>query len=223
MGVLAVEPRRGDHAVTTPRAALYGRVSTDEQDPAMQVADLRRLAEHRGWKVVEEYIDQGISGSKASRPGLDRLMADARGGKLDVVAVWRFDRFARSTRHLLLALEEFHALGVDFVSVRESIDTSTPMGRMVFTMVAAVAELERELIRERVIAGVRRAQAQGKHCGRQPVKIDLRPAVAMLDKGHGIKTTARSLGVSVSTLRRRLREAGEWPRPANRGQPGLAP
>ncbi len=201
--------------MTAPRAALYARVSTDEQDPAMQLADLRRLAEHRGWKIVEEYIDKGVSGSKASRPGLDLLMADARAGKLDVVAVWRFDRFARSTRHLLLALEEFRALDVDFVSQRESIDTSTPMGRMVFTMVAAVAELERELIRERVIAGIRRAQAQGKHCGRKKVEIDLRPAVAMLDKGHGIKTTARSLGVSVSTLRRRLREAGEWPR-----QPG---
>ena len=199
--------------MTAPRAALYARVSTDEQDPAMQLADLRRLAEHRDWAVVGEYIDQGVSGSKASRPGLDRLMADASAGKLDVVAVWRFDRFARSTRHLLLALEEFRALDVDFVSQRESIDTSTPMGRMVFTMVAAVAELERELIRERVIAGIRRAQAQGKHVGRKKVEIDLRPAVAMLDKGHGIKTTARSLGVSVSTLRRRLREAGEWPRP----------
>jgi DNA invertase Pin-like site-specific DNA recombinase len=209
--------------VTAPRAALYARVSTDEQDPDLQVADLRRLAEHRGWKVVGEYIDKGISGSKASRPGLDRLMADARAGKLDVVAVWRFDRFARSTQHLLVALEEFRALDVDFISVRESIDTSTPMGRMVFTMVAAVAELERELIRERVIAGVRRAQAQGKHCGRKPVTIDLRPAVAMLDKGHGIKTTARSLGVSVSTLRRRLREAGEWPRPASGNQSVVGP
>ena len=199
--------------MTAPRAALYARVSTDEQDPAMQLADLRRLAEHRGWAVVGEYIDHGVSGSKASRPALDRLMADARAGKLDVVTVWRFDRFARSTQHLLLALEEFRALDVDFVSQRESIDTSTPMGRMVFTMVAAVAELERELIRERVIAGIRRAQAQGKHVGRKKVEIDLRPAVAMLDKGHGIKTTARSLGVSVSTLRRRLREAGEWPRP----------
>ena len=209
--------------MTAPRAALYARVSTDEQDPDLQVADLRRLAEHRGWKVVGEYIDKGISGSKASRPGLDRLMADARAGKLDVVAVWRFDRFARSTQHLLVALEEFRALDVDFISVRESIDTSTPMGRMVFTMVAAVAELERELIRERVIAGVRRAQAQGKHCGRKPVTIDLRPAVAMLDKGHGIKTTARSLGVSVSTLRRRLREAGEWPRPASGNQSVVGP
>ena len=194
------------------RAALYARVSTDEQSTGMQLDDLRRLAEQRGWKIAGEYIDQGISGAKASRPDLARLMADARAGKLDVVAVWRFDRFARSTQHLLTALEEFRAVGVDFVSVRESIDTSTPMGRMVFTMVAAVAELERELIRERVIAGIRRAQAQGRHVGRKKVEIDLRPAVAMLDRGHGIKTTARSLGVSVSTLRRRLTEAGEWPR-----------
>ena len=212
MGVLGHAPGSGGDAVTAPRAALYARVSTDEQDPELQVLDLRRLAEHRGWKIAGEYVDRGVSGSKASRPGLDKLMDDARRGRLDVVAVWRFDRFARSTAHLLQALSEFQALSIDFVSVREAIDTSTPMGRMVFTMVAAVAELEKELIRERVIAGIRRAQAQGKHCGRKPVAIDLRPAVAMLDRGHGIKTTARSLGVSVSTLRRRLREAGDWPR-----------
>mgnify|MGYP002638072713 CR=1 FL=1 len=191
------------------RVALYARVSTDEQDTGIQLADLHRLADQRGWEVAGEYIDHGVSGAKASRPALDRLMADARAGRLAVVAVWRFDRFARSTAHLLQALSEFDALSVDFVSVRESIDTSTPMGKMVFTMIAAVSELERALIRERVIAGVRRAQAQGKHCGRKPVSIDLRPAVAMLDKGHGIKTTARSLGVSVSTLQVRLREARE--------------
>ena len=213
MGVLGHAPDSGGDAVTALRAALYARVSTDEQDPELQVVDLRRLAEHRGWRVVGEYVDRGVSGSKASRPGLDQLMDAARRGRLDVVAVWRFDRFARSTAHLLQALSEFQARSINFVSVREAIDTSTPMGRMVFTMVAAVAELEKELIRERVIAGIRRAQAQGKHCGRKPVEIDLRPAVAMLDRGHGIKTTARSLGVSVSTLRRRLREAGDWPRP----------
>ena len=198
-----------------PRVALYARTSTVArgQDPQLQLEDLRRLAEQRGWRIVEEYVDEGISGAKAARPSLDRLMADARAGKLDVVAVWRFDRFARSTRHLVVALEEFRALGVDFVSQQEAIDTSTPMGRMVFTMIAAVAEMEREMIRERVQAGVDRAKAAGKHCGRPVVEIDLRPAVAMLDRGHGIKTTARSLGVSVSTLRRRLREAGEWPRP----------
>ena len=198
------------------RVALYARTSTRDkgQDPELQLEDLRRLAGQRGWTVAQTYVDHGVSGAKASRPALDRLMADARAGKFKVVAVWRFDRFARSTKHLLEALEEFRALGVDFVSQQEAIDTGTPMGRMVFTMVAAVAEMEREMIRERVIAGVRRAQAAGKHVGRKRVELDLRPAVAMLEKGHGLKTTAGSLGVAVSTLRRRLREAGEWPRPA---------
>jgi DNA invertase Pin-like site-specific DNA recombinase len=199
----------------TLRVALYARTSTSDkgQDPELQLEDLRRLAEQRGWTVVEEYVDAGISGTKDARPALDALMDDARRGRLDVVAVWRFDRFARSTQHLLRALEEFRALGVDFVSVRESIDTSTPMGRMVFTMIAAVAELEAALIRERVQAGVDRAKAAGKHCGRPRVDIDLRPALAMFAQGHGLKATAGAMGVSVTTLRERLKEAGEWPRP----------
>ena len=198
----------------TIRAGLYARTSTADkgQDPELQLEDLRRLAEQRGWCTVEEYVDVGERGGKASRPALDRMMLDARAGKLDVVACWRFDRFARSTRHLLTALEEFRALGVDFVSQREAIDTSTPMGRMVFTLIAAVAELEAALIRERVQAGVDRAKAAGKHCGRPRVEIDLRPALAMLEQGHGLKATAGALGVSVTTLRERLKEAGEWPR-----------
>jgi DNA invertase Pin-like site-specific DNA recombinase len=195
-----------------PRAAIYARVSTREQDPQLQLDELRRVAEQRGWTVFEEYTDHGVSGAKEKRAALDRLMADARRGRLDVVAVWRFDRFARSTQHLLSALEEFRALNVNFVSTQEAIDTSTAMGRMVFTMVSAVAELEREIIKERVQAGVDRAKAAGKHCGRPVVEIDLRPALAMLDQGHGLKTTAKALGVARSTLRKRLVEAGEWPR-----------
>lgn len=127
------------------------------------------------------------------------------------MAVWRFDRFARSTRHLVAALEEFNTLGVDFVSLNEAVDTSTPAGRMVFTVLAAVAELERDIIRERVVAGVRRAQAAGRHCGRPVVDLDLRPAVAMLEQGHGLKAIAKATGVSRTTLRRRLSEAGHWP------------
>jgi DNA invertase Pin-like site-specific DNA recombinase len=200
------------------RAALYARVSTDEQDPELQLADLRRMAELRGWRIIEEYVDHGISGSKASRPALERLQTDARARRIDLVAVWRFDRFARSTQHLLTALEEFRALEVDFISHQEAIDTSTPMGRMVFTMIAAVAEMEREMIRERVQAGVRRAQAAGKHCGRPVVEIDLRPALAMFEQGYGLKATAKSLGVAVTTLRQRLKEAGEWPRPEGCGK-----
>ena len=199
--------------MTAPRAALYARVSTDEQSPDLQVEELRRLAEQRGWRVVDEYVDRGVSGVKESRPALDALLADAQAGKLDLVAVWKLDRLGRSLQHLLRTLDSLTGWGVQFVSARDSgIDTTSPSGRLMLHMLAAFAQFERDLLRERVIAGVRRAQAQGKHCGRKPVKIDLRPAVAMLDRGHGIKTTARSLGVSVSTLRRRLREAGEWPR-----------
>jgi len=203
------------------RVGMYARVSTTDkgQDPEVQLLALRQVAEQRGWLVVDEYVDAGISGSKGSRPALDRLMTDARAGRIDVVAVARFDRFARSTRHLLSALEEFRLLNVDFLSLSESVDTSTPIGRMVFTVVAAVAELEQEILRERVHAGLRRAREQGKHLGRPKVELDLRPALAMFRQGHGLKATARALGVSKSTLRRRLREAGEWPRPERGPEP----
>ena len=196
----------------TVRAALYARVSTagHGQDVGLQLEELRQVAAQRRW-VVTEYMDEGVSGSKDSRPALDRMMADARRGKLDVVAVWRFDRFARDTRHLLVTMEEFRQLGVEFISLREQVDTSTPMGKAMFTIISAISELERDLIRERVIAGVRRAQAAGKHCGRPRVEMDLRPATALLKEGRSLKETARILGVSRNTLRRRLREAGAWP------------
>jgi DNA invertase Pin-like site-specific DNA recombinase len=196
----------------TIRAALYARVSTTGhgQDVGLQLDELRQVAAQRRWQVVE-YVDEGVSGSKDSRPALDRMMADARRGKLDVVAVWRFDRFARDTRNLLVTLEEFRQLGVEFISLREQVDTSTPMGKAMFTIISAISELERDLIRERVIAGVRRAQAAGKHCGRPRVEMDLRPATALLKEGRSLKETARILGVSRNTLRRRLREAGAWP------------
>ena len=190
------------------RAALYARTSTSDkgQDPELQLEDLRRLAEQRGWTVVEEYVDVGVSGTKDARPALDALMDNARRGRLDVVAVWRFDRFARSTQHLLRALEEFRALGVDFVSQREAIDTSTPMGRMVFTMIAAVAELEAALIRERVQAGVDRARRQGKTLGRPRRELDLRAAHILLEQGHSQRVVAEMLSVPRGTLRRRLLE-----------------
>jgi DNA invertase Pin-like site-specific DNA recombinase len=201
---------------TRPRAALYARVSTTGhgQDVGLQLDELRQVAAQRGW-VATEFIDAGVSGSTDSRPALDRMMAEARAGRLDVVAVWRFDRFARDTRHLLTAMEEFRALGVSFVSLREQIDTSTPMGKAMFTIVSAIGELERDLVRERVVAGVRRAQASGKHCGRPKAELDLRPAIALLREGRGLKEVAAILNVSRATLRRRLREAGAWP--LNRG------
>ena len=132
----------------------------------MQTRELREYCERRGWNVVAEYVDIGISGAKDRRPELDKLMADARRRRFDVVAVWRFDRFARSVRHLLRALDEFQALRIDFVSLTEALDTSTPSGRMTFTVLGAVAELERSLIAERVRAGLRNARARGVRLGR---------------------------------------------------------
>src|SRR6516162_1878871 len=150
------------------RAAIYARVSTKNngQNPETQLVALREYVQNRGWEIAGEYIDHGISGSKDSRPQLDRLMKDARARRLDAVIVARFDRFARSTRHLIMALEEFNGLGVDFISLGESIDTSTAMGKMVFTILGAVAELERNIIRERVTIGLHRARKEGKTLGR---------------------------------------------------------
>ena len=141
-------------------------------------------------------------------------MADAQAGKLDLVAVWKLDRLGRSLAHLLRLLDQLQGWGVGFVSLRDAgIDTTTAAGRLMLQLVGAFAEFERSLIQERVIAGVRRAQAAGTHCGRPKVEFDLRPALAMLDQGHGLKTTAKAIGVSRTTLRQRLLEAGEWPRP----------
>ena len=195
------------------RVALYARVSTSNhgQDVGLQIDELRQVATQRGWVVVGEYIDEGVSGSKESRPALDKLMKDVRGGKVDVVAVWRFDRFARSTQHLIQALEEFRSLNVSFFSLREQIDTTTPMGKAMFTIVAAISELERSIIKERVQAGVNRARAAGKHCGRPVVEMDLRPALALLNEGRALNETASILGVARNTLRRRLETAGQWP------------
>ena len=197
------------------RAALYARVSTTGhgQDVGLQIDELRQVAAQRGWEAVG-YADEGVSGAKDSRPALDRMLVDAREGRLDVVAIWKLDRLARSVRNLLELVDSLNAWGVGLVSLRDAhIDTTTPSGRFTLQILAAVGELERELVRERVIAGVRRAQAAGKHCGRPKVELDLRPALAMLGQGHGLKTTAKALGVSRATLRRRLVEAGEWPRP----------
>jgi DNA invertase Pin-like site-specific DNA recombinase len=161
--------------------ALYMRVSTKGhgQTTDTQAVALRDYAERRGFNVIE-YRDEGISGSKDSRPALDRLMKDARARKFDVVIVARFDRFARSVSHLLRALEEFNHLGVDFVSLSESIDTSTPMGKMIFTVLSAVAELERNLIKERVHMGISRARKQGKQLGRPKRIFDKEKAQTMV-------------------------------------------
>ena len=193
----------------TKRVALYARVSTNGQDPETQLLALRDYTKARKLEVFSEYVDVGISGSKDSRPALNRLMADARKRRFDAVLVARFDRFARSTRHLVLALEEFDALGVDFISLSESIDTSTPMGKMVYTVIAAVAELERSLIRERVVMGLQRAKAQGKKLGRPKVKANKAQLLKLREQGLSSREVAKQLGLSPSTVLRRLRAASK--------------
>jgi DNA invertase Pin-like site-specific DNA recombinase len=153
------------------RVAIYARISTNNgQDPAMQIRELREHCKLRGWHLSAEYVDKGISGAKDSRPELNRLMNDAHRRRFDIVAVWKFDRFARSVSHLLRALETFRALGIEFLSLCENVDTSTPTGKMVFTVLASVSELERSLIGERVRAGLRNAKSKGTRLGRPPLK-----------------------------------------------------
>jgi len=190
------------------RAALYARVSTAThgQDPEVQLQPLRQVAAQRGWRVIEEYVDIGISGGKESRPELDRLMKAVRSGQVDMVAVARFDRFARSTKHLLDALDEMRRCGVDFISLTESVDTGTAIGKMVFTFLAAVAEFERALIQERVLAGVAKAKAEGTHCGRPRRNFDLRPVLVLLEQGNSVREVSRMVGIPRGTIRRRLKE-----------------
>jgi len=185
------------------RAALYARVSTNDQTTENQLNDLRRYAQERGWTIHEEYVDHGISGSKASRPALDRMMGEARKKKFDAVLVWRFDRFARSVKHLVLSLEELRGLGIGFVSYQENVDTSSPLGQAIFTIVAAMAELERNIIVERVHSGLRRAKAQGKRLGR-PVgsAIDVAAVARLRGSGLSYRAIARQLGIAVGSAQR---------------------
>ncbi len=192
---------------TPARVAIYACVSTKNngQDPETQLLALREYVKARKLEVFAEYVDIGIRGSKDSRPALNRLMADARKRRFDTVLVARFDRFARSTRHLVLALEEFNALGVDFISLSESVDTSTPMGKMVYTVIAAVAELERSLIRERVVMGLQRAKAQGKKLGRPRGSAqDTHEIKKLNSEGLSVRQIAEALQTSKSTVARLL-------------------
>jgi DNA invertase Pin-like site-specific DNA recombinase len=185
-------------------AAIYARVSTNNngQDPTVQTRELEEYCQRRGWELAGCYVDNGISGAKESRPELDRLMADAHRRRFDAVAVWRFDRFARSVSHLLRALETFKALGIDLVSLSEQVDTSTPTGKMVFTGLGAVAELERSLIAERVRAGIRNARAKGKRLGRPRVAVDASRIVALRAEGQSWSTVCREVGVSKGSAQR---------------------
>jgi DNA invertase Pin-like site-specific DNA recombinase len=188
------------------RAAIYARVSTINhgQDVTLQTRELQQFAKARGWEIAGEYIDAGVSGTKDSRPELNRLIADAHKRRFDVVCVWRFDRFARSVSHLLRALETFKALGIDFVSFSEQMDTSTPAGKMVFTVLGAVAELERSLIVERVRAGLRNARAKGKTLGRPRVVVDAARVGHLRAQGCSIREIAETLSVSRSLVHKTL-------------------
>ena len=181
-------------------AAIYARVSTNNgQDPEMQLRELREYCQRRGWEIIHEYVDVGISGTKEKRPQLDKLLADAHRRYFDVVVVWRFDRFARSVSHLLRALENFRSLGIEFVSLSEQVDTSTPTGKMIFTVLGAVAELERSLIVERVRAGLRNARAKGKKLGR-PRKVTNQDEIdRMRSQGASWRAIGRAIGVSHAT------------------------
>jgi DNA invertase Pin-like site-specific DNA recombinase len=186
------------------RAALYARVSTNGhgQDPEVQLRELREYCDRRGWDVAGEYIDVGISGTREKRPSLDRLLAEAHRRRFGAVVVWKFDRFARSVSHLLRALETFQTLGIEFVSLTEGVDTSTPMGKMVFTVLGAVAELERSLIVERVKAGLRNARAKGKKLGRPRRVLDATRITVLRTEGAPWRKVASILGCSVRSARR---------------------
>jgi DNA invertase Pin-like site-specific DNA recombinase len=188
------------------RVAIYTRISTGEQNADMQRTELTEYCNFRKWDVVKIYSDV-ISGSKDRRPALDQLMADAKRGKFDVLVVWRFDRFARSTRFLLESLELFNGLGIDFVSLRESIDTSTATGKLVFTILGAVAELERQNIRERVIAGQKAAKRRGVWFGRPQVQVDIREIETLRKQGQTWREIALAMGTSEDTLLRRVQKA----------------
>ncbi len=190
------------------RVAMYARVSTLDrgQDCEVQMRELREYASRRGWSAIE-YVDNGVSGTKDSRPQLNAMMQDARRRKIDCVLVARFDRFARSVSHLLRALEEFRSLGIEFVSLNEACDTTTPQGKMLFTILGAVAEFERALICERVRAGLANARAKGRLPGPKPVTLDLASVTARRLAGESLRAIATSMGVSPALLIKRAKTA----------------
>jgi DNA invertase Pin-like site-specific DNA recombinase len=193
------------------RAAIYARVSTGEQHLETQLLDLREMAKQRGYEIVREYTDV-ISGSKAKRPGLDQMMADARRHRFDIVLVAAFDRIARNVRHFLDVPDELNHLGIEFVSKRENIDTSGPLGRAMLTIVGAISELERSLIVERVRAGMRRAKLEGRRIGRAPLDIDRQQVVADRRSGIWLTQVAKRHGISRASVYRLTREADASPR-----------
>jgi DNA invertase Pin-like site-specific DNA recombinase len=208
----AIGFRRAEREAMMKRAAIYARVSTNNgQNPEMQLRELREYVRCRGWRVADEYVDAGVSGVREHRPALDRLIADCRKRLVDAVVVYRYDRFARSLRQLVNALEDFRALGIDFVSLHEGVDTSTPNGRLVFGIFASIAEFERELIRDRVRSGLAAAKAKGKKLGRPRVAVDVSRVAVARASGQSWGEIERELRVSRRTVRRLTGGAGKIP------------
>ncbi len=188
------------------RVAIYARVSTHGkgQDIEMQLRDLRAYTQSRGMEVYKEYCDDGVSGRKDSRPALNNLMSDARKRRFDAVLCWRFDRFARSTKHLVTALEEFRHLGIDFISYQENIDTTSPMGKAMFTIVSAIAELEADIIRERVMAGLSNARAKGVRLGRPAPEFDRDELIKLHNSGLSVRLIAKKMNLKRSFVHKTL-------------------
>lgn len=200
---MAQQPTAVPTASQPPRrAAIYARCSTNHQDPTMQLDELRAYCQQRGFTACTEYVDAGVSGKRARRPQLDALMVAARKRKVDAVVVYRYDRFARSLHHLAAALEEFRALGVDFISLHEGVDTSTPGGRLVFGIFASIAEFERELIRERVCSGLATARRRGKRLGRPQQYVNLQQLRQYRSEELSWARCAQLMRKPISTLRR---------------------
>jgi DNA invertase Pin-like site-specific DNA recombinase len=189
------------------RVGIYARVSTlIGQSPEMQLAELREYASRRGWEIFGEYVDSGISGSKESRPELNRLMSDVHLRRFDVVLCWKVDRFGRSLKHLVNALADLDSYGVAFVSLRDNLDLSTPSGRLMFQIIGAMAEFERSLIQERVRAGLRNAKLKGKTLGRPPLTLDRDRIARLRASGASIREISAQLEVSTATVHKALQQ-----------------
>jgi len=173
----------------------------------MQLRELREHCQRRGWEIVGEYVDVGISGSKDSRPELNKLLADAKRRKLDAILVWKLDRFGRSLKHLVNALAEFESLGVAFISLKESLDLTTPAGRLMFGIISAMAEFERDLIRERVRAGIANRRAKGFRVGRKPIVLDAGRLATLRSAGLTIREIANQLACSPALVHKTLSAA----------------
>jgi DNA invertase Pin-like site-specific DNA recombinase len=185
--------------------AIYGRVSTDGQSVDLQVNELREYAARRGWQIIEEYLDVGVSGAKESRPALNRLMADARQRRFDILLVWKIDRFGRSLKHLVNSLAELESVGVAFVSLRDSLDLSSPAGRLMAQLLGAISEFERSLIVERVRAGIRNARNKGRRLGRPRLEVDGGRIARLRANGASLRGISEQLGISVGSVHRALR------------------